>query len=50
MADFGALSYVVGKQVGSACLWFDNLADYLPPLPEDVTEGGDAGDRLFGTK
>ncbi|MCB0227739.1 MAG: aconitase X catalytic domain-containing protein, partial [Anaerolineae bacterium] len=46
VADFGALSYVVGKQVGSACLWFENLADYLPPLPDDVTEGGDAGDRL----
>ena len=46
VADFGALSYVVGKQVGNACLWFENLADYLPPLPEDMTEGGDAGDRL----
>ncbi|MCO5247211.1 MAG: aconitase X catalytic domain-containing protein, partial [Anaerolineae bacterium] len=46
VADFGALSYVVGKQVGSACLWFENLADYLPPLPKDMTEGGDAGDRL----
>lgn len=46
VADFGTLDYVVGKQVGSDCLWFDNLADFLPPLPEDVTEGGDAGDRL----
>ena len=45
-ADFGALSYVVGKQVGNACLWFADLAQWLPPLPEDITQGGAAGDRL----
>ena len=42
VADFGALSYVVGKQVGSACLWFENLADYLPPLrPVELEDGDD---------
>ena len=46
IADFGALSYVVGKQVGNACLWFADLAQWLPPLPEDITQGGAAGDRL----
>jgi hypothetical protein len=46
VADFGALSYVVGKQVGNACLWFADLAAQLPPLPTDVTEGDDASDRL----
>ena len=46
VADFGALSYVVGKQVGNACVWFADLADQLPPLPEDITLGGPAGDRL----
>ncbi len=46
VADFGALSYVVGKQVGNATLWFADLADALPPLPADITQGGAAGDRL----
>ncbi len=46
VADFGALSYVLGKQVGNATLWFADLADHLPPLPEDITVGGAAGDRL----
>ncbi|MEI2690048.1 MAG: aconitase X [Anaerolineae bacterium] len=46
VADFGALSYVVGQQVGSAALWFADLADALPPLPADITAGGAAGDRL----
>jgi len=46
IADFGALSYVVGKQVGNACLWFADLAKWLPPLPADITQGGAAGDRL----
>ena len=46
IADFGALSYVVGKQVGNACLWFADLAQWLPPLPADITQGGAAGDRL----
>lgn len=46
IADFGALSYVVGKQVGNAALWWDDLAALLPPLAEDITLGGAAGDRL----
>jgi predicted aconitase len=46
VADFGALSYVLGKQVGSATLWFADLADALPPLAEEITAGGAAGDRL----
>ena len=46
IADFGALSYVVGKQVDNACLWFADLAQWLPPLPADITQGGAAGDRL----
>ena len=46
IADSGALSYVVGKQVGNACLWFADLAQWLPPLPADITQGGAAGDRL----
>ncbi len=46
VADFGALSYVIGQQVGSATLWFADLADQLPPLPADITQGGAAGDRL----
>ena len=46
IADFGALSYMVGKRVGAGVPWFADLADWLPPLPEDLTLGGDAGDRL----
>jgi predicted aconitase len=46
VADFGALSYVVGKAVGSGVPWFADLAHWLPPLPDDVTRGGPAGDRL----
>jgi len=46
IADFGALSYVVGKRVGNGCLWFADLADRLPALPGNVTDGGEAGDRL----
>jgi hypothetical protein len=46
VADFGALSYVIGKQVGNATLWFADLADQLPALPADITQGGAAGDRL----
>jgi predicted aconitase len=46
VADFGALSYTVGKAVGSGVPWFANLAESLPPLPEDLTLGGLAGDRL----
>jgi predicted aconitase len=46
VADYGALSYTVGKEVGSGVPWFTNLADSLPPLPADLTLGGPAGDRL----
>jgi predicted aconitase len=46
VADFGALSYIVGKTVGSSVPWFADLAEWLPPLPPDVTLGGPAGDRL----
>lgn len=46
VADFGALSYTVGKAVGSGVPWFADLAESLPPLPEDLTLGGPAGDRL----
>lgn len=46
VADFGALGYVIGKQVGHGVLYFIDLADQLPPLPEDLTIGGEASDRL----
>ena len=46
VADFGALSYAVGKAVGSGVPWFADLAEWLPPLPSDLTLGGPAGDRL----
>jgi predicted aconitase len=46
IADFGALSYIVGKRVGDGVPWFADLAAWLPPLPKDITLGGDAGDRL----
>ncbi len=46
VADFGALSYSVGKAVGNGVPWFADLADWLPPLPSDLTQGGLAGDRL----
>jgi predicted aconitase len=46
VADFGALSYTVGKAVGSGVPWFADLAESLPPLPKDITLGGPAGDRL----
>ncbi|MER2599485.1 MAG: aconitase X catalytic domain-containing protein [Caldilineales bacterium] len=46
VADFGALSYIVGKQVGQAVLWWEDLAAWLPPLPADLSLGGAAGDRL----
>lgn len=46
IADFGALGYLVGTQVGNGCLWFADLGDWLPPLPDDMTQGGAAGDRL----
>ncbi len=46
IADFGALSYIVGKQVGDGVPWFADLARWLPPMPAEWTEGGAAGDRL----
>jgi predicted aconitase len=46
VADFGALSYTVGKAVGNGVPWFADLAASLPPLPENLTLGGPAGDRL----
>ncbi|HEY52300.1 MAG TPA: DUF521 domain-containing protein [Caldilineae bacterium] len=46
IADFGALSYVVGKAVGDGAPYFADLGAWLPPLPADPTLGGDAGDRL----
>jgi predicted aconitase len=46
VADFGALSYVVGKTVANGVPWFADLARWLPPLPADITLGGPAGDRL----
>ena len=33
VADFGALSYSVGKAVGSGVPWFADLGGWLPPLP-----------------
>ena len=46
VADFGALSYAVGKTVGSGVPCFADLGEWLPPLPADLTLGGPAGDRL----
>jgi len=46
VADFGALGYLVGRQVGNGVLYFADLADWLPSLPEDVTVSSPAGDRL----
>jgi predicted aconitase len=46
VADFGALSYLVGKAVGNGVPWFADLAAWLPPLSTDLTVGGPAGDRL----
>jgi predicted aconitase len=46
VADYGALSYSVGKAVGNGVPWFADLGAWLPPLPPDMTLGGPAGDRL----
>lgn len=46
VADFGALSYIVGRAVGDGVPFFPDLGAWLPPLPEDITLGGQAGDRL----
>ena len=44
--DFGALGYLVGKAISAGVPYFPDLAAQLPPLPTDVTLGGEAGDRL----
>lgn len=44
--DFGALGYLVGKGIAAGVPYFADLAARLPPLPEDVTFGGEAGDSL----
>jgi predicted aconitase len=36
----------VGKAVGNGVPYFVDLAEWLPPLPKDLTLGGPAGDRL----
>jgi predicted aconitase len=46
VADFGALGYLVGKEVGNGVPYFANLTDCLPPLPADVSDGGAAVDCL----
>ncbi len=46
VADFGALSYLVGKAVGEGVPWFADLAAWLPPLLPDLARGGPAVDRL----
>ncbi len=46
VADFGALGYVIGRQVGQGVPYFADLARWLPSLPEDVTVSGPAVDRL----
>ena len=46
VAGFGALGYLVGKAIDAGIPYFSGLAEQLPPLPEDTTLGGDAGDRL----
>ena len=46
VADFGALGRVVGRQVEGGVVYFADLARWLPPLPQDITRGGEAVDRL----
>jgi hypothetical protein len=46
VADFGALSYVVGRAVWSGVPWFFGLDRWLSDLPANLTVGGAAGDRL----
>ncbi|MBC8448861.1 MAG: aconitase X catalytic domain-containing protein [Chloroflexi bacterium] len=46
VADFGALGQIVGQQVGGGVPTFADLARWLPPLPPDITRGGEAVDRL----
>lgn len=46
VADFGALGYLIGKQVGNGIPYFADLAQWLPPQLGNATIGGPAGDRL----
>lgn len=48
VADFGALSYIVGKAVGNGVPWFADLASALsgPSHAEEEPETGTASDRL----
>ena len=55
VADYGALSYLVGKAVGNGVPWFADLGARLPPMLHDWMPGrpdkdsaylGGAGDRL----
>jgi len=46
IADFGALGYIVGKQAGNGVVYFADLAQWLPPLPAEIADGGVACDRL----
>jgi predicted aconitase len=46
IADFGALGYLVGRDVRDGVPYFENLAEQLSPLPDDPSQGGDAIDRL----
>ena len=46
LADFGALGQIVGQRVGDGVPYFADLAPWLPPLPQDITGGGEAVDRL----
>ena len=46
MADFGALGYLVGKAIQDGVPYFEDLGEQLPTLPDDLSEGGAAIDRL----
>ena len=46
VADFGALGQIVGQQVGDGVPYFADLSQWLPLLPQDITYGGEAVDRL----
>jgi len=57
VADFGALSYTVGKAVGNGVPWFADLAQWLsispasPPLAEpalSLSKGAGLGERFHG--
>ncbi len=45
-ADYGALGYLVGRAVGDGIPYFEGLAEQLPPLPDDISAGGETVDRL----